>query len=212
MDWIFISICILTSIILISLVLSIKHTNNIALHMKNNLNMKNTGSKYIPKQIYQTVKDKKNISPLFRKNINSIKKLNKGWVYYLFDDNDIVEYIQSNYPPEIMDIYNSINPKYGASRADFFRYLLVYKEGGVYLDVKSGMKVPLDQILHEDDHYLLSHWDCPCQKGYVQIMEGEYQQWHVIASPEHRIPYSKPLVSPDPAVPSANTAAVASTT
>ena len=35
--------------------------------------------------------------------------------------------------------------------ADVFRYLAVYREGGVYLDVKSTVTCPLDEVLSPDD-------------------------------------------------------------
>jgi mannosyltransferase OCH1-like enzyme len=148
--------------------------------------LKGTGYfKYIPKKIHQTVADKNNINPAFLKNIEYIKKMNPTWDYYLYDDKDIIDYLSKNYSPNILTYYNKINPKYGAAKADFFRYLLMYKEGGVYLDIKSGMKYPLDKIILPDDEYILSHWSCNPQFIEVNNIFGEYQQWHIISRPQH---------------------------
>lgn len=147
--------------------------------------------KYIPKKIFQLVSDKKKIDKKFEKNIAYIKKLNPDWEYTLMDDADIQEYLSLHYP-EIIPYYNRINPKYGAAKADLFRYLLIYREGGVYLDLKSAMKYPLNRIIHPDDQYILSYWNCPCQKTVLRNDDGEFQQWHVISRPNH--PFLKAVI------------------
>ena len=147
--------------------------------------------KHIPKKIFQLVPDKHNINALFQKNIDYIKKLNPDWTYTLYDDNDIISYIH-NYYPELWPYYAKINPKYGAARADFFRYLLMYREGGVYLDIKSAMRFPLDKILYPDDEYILAHWSGNPQHDKVNNTMGEYQQWHIICKPGH--PFLKKVI------------------
>ena len=141
--------------------------------------------KYIPKKIFQLVPDKTDIHPTLLKNIQNIKDMNPAWTYTLYDDNDMTEYLQTYYPPEILYYYNKINPNYGAAKADFFRYLLMYIEGGVYLDIKSGMTIPLDKIIGPDDEYILSNWDTPHQINHLGMIKGEYQQWHIICRPKH---------------------------
>lgn len=148
--------------------------------------------KYIPKKIFQIIADKHKINSSFQKNIEYIKKLNPDWQYRILDDKDITQYILDNYSPEILAIYNKINPKYGAARADFFRYLLMYKEGGVYLDIKSAMEFPLEYIINDDDEYILAHWGCNCQSSKLQNTLGEYQQWHIICRPDH--PFLKTVI------------------
>lgn len=76
--------------------------------------------------------------------------------------------------------YESIDPSYGAVRADFFRYLLMYKEGGIYMDLKVTFKNPLSDYLLPNDLYLLSHWD---------NREGEsHQGWGMIFKELRDIP------------------------
>lgn len=146
----------------------------------------------IPKNIYQTVKDKSNIPSAFRDNISYLKSQNRGWEFRIFDDNDIIEFISINYGLTYLSLYSSINPLHGPAKSDFFRYLLLYSLGGVYLDIKSTAIRPLKEIIREDDEYLLSHW----KNGRNDVYDGwglyfglpypgEYQQWHVIAAPKH---------------------------
>ncbi len=85
-----------------------------------------------------------------------------------------------------------INPKYGAARADFFRYLLMYIEGGVYLDIKSGMLVSLDYIIKPDDEFILCHSLFEDHKDIIGNSLGEFQQWHIICRPKH--PYLEAVI------------------
>ena len=190
----FILLIVSASIIVLYLIFVIKNNYIINENLARNIadNPQANGSKHIPKNIYQLVADKNNMNPSFVKNIKYIKKLNPTWNHILYDDADMIEYIKKYYP-DFLNIYNKINPKYGAAKADFFRYILMYREGGVYLDIKSAMKVPLDQILKPDDEYLLVHWECPCQSTYLDNEQGEYQQWHIICRPRH--PYLKQVIT-----------------
>ena len=87
----------------------------------------------------------------------------------------------------MLSIYNMINPNYGAARADFFRYLLMYKKGGVYLDIKSTTRVKLDDTILLNDKYILSHWGKYMQPhaDLLNLERGEFQQWHIITIPGH---------------------------
>ena len=141
--------------------------------------------KLIPRKIFQLVSDKNDINDAFKQNINYIKKLNPGWKYSFYDNDDKIEYIKKHFNPCILHTYQMINPKYGAARADFFRYLLMYREGGVYLDVKSACIIPLDLIIKPDDEYLLAHWNIIPNTGELGTSLGEFQQWHIICKPKH---------------------------
>jgi hypothetical protein len=147
----------------------------------------------IPKVIHQ-VYFSKNLPPIVQANVDKIRALNPGWEYRFYDDDQMAQYVRDHYGAEVFLQYDSINRKYGASRADFFRYLLIYNEGGVYLDIKSSLERPLDEVLLPDDVYLLSRW----RNSLGELYEGwgmhnqlkqfgghEFQQWHVIAAPGH---------------------------
>jgi hypothetical protein len=147
----------------------------------------------IPRIVHQTFMSK-DLPAKLQENVDTIKRLNPGWQHIIHDDNDIKEFIRENYGPGVLSYFERINPRYGAARADLFRYLLMYKCGGVYLDIKSTCTRPLDQVIRPDDKFILSHWrNKPGEKheGFgtskevTHIPRGEYQQWHIVAVPGH---------------------------
>jgi mannosyltransferase OCH1-like enzyme len=97
----------------------------------------------------------------------------------------LLEFIKKNYDEETLELYLSINPKYGSSRADFFRYLLMYKVGGVYLDIKSSTFKPLRETILPTDEYLLTHWVGRDWSDILKYHYGEFQNWHIICKPNH---------------------------
>lgn len=152
----------------------------------------------IPKVIHQTYHSK-NLPPEIQENVHHLKILNPDWQLKIYDDDDITNYISTNYPA-LLKIYNKINPVYGAAKADFFRYLLIYNEGGVYLDIKSSLSKPLNSILASDDRYLLSYWqngvgEMHPNMGFHDCIAspfGEFQQWHIVSVKGH--PFLKSVI------------------
>ena len=142
--------------------------------IKNNSNyFQDNKNKKIPKIIHQTFNsefDKLNI--YFKKCIHNVKIINPEYQYIYYDDNDIIHFIKKYYDQYILDLYLSINEQYGAAKSDFFRYLLMYKIGGVYLDIKSAANIPFNEIIKEDDEYLLSSWNEKFQESILKTGFG----------------------------------------
>jgi len=146
----------------------------------------------IPKVIYQ-VYTNPTLTPVLEENIRSIKAMNPGWEHRLFGEADIENFIRSAYGDAVLEYYYRIKPEYLVARIDVFKYLLMYKQGGVYLDIKSTTERPLDEALRADDVFLLSRW--PMGESQYQgwgkhwklkrIGGHEFQQWHIIAAPGH---------------------------
>lgn len=154
----------------------------------------------IPRILHQTYRTKV-LPPELQSNVDALKAMNPEYEYRFYDDADMLEFIRSSYDAGILDSFNRINPRYGAARADLFRYLLIYKCGGIYLDVKSSLLRPLRDVIEPTDRYLLSHWRNAVGERHAgwgihqelkSINGGEFQQWHIVAAPGH--PFLKAVI------------------
>jgi mannosyltransferase OCH1-like enzyme len=87
----------------------------------------------VPLNIYQTWYSK-NLPPNMFKNTIKMKLMNPQFNYFLFDDNDCRNFIQENFDNEVLWAFDKLIP--GAYKADLWRYCILYKNGGIYLDIK----------------------------------------------------------------------------
>jgi hypothetical protein len=147
----------------------------------------------IPHVVHQTFGTRA-LPDSLQRNVDAIRALNPDWDYLFYDDADIERVISELYGEEILSLYRRINPAYGAARADLFRYLLIYRHGGIYLDIKSSSTRPLTQIVEGAEGPILAKWDngpggrhpnWGLHRELEHIAGGELQQWHIIAPPGH---------------------------
>lgn len=148
----------------------------------------------IPHIIHQTHRSQDGLPPAIRESIAALRARNPGWEYRFYDDKAVVRFIREAYGPDILAYFNRIDPRYGAARADLFRYLLMYRVGGVYLDIKSTTRRPLDDIVAHEDRLILAQWPHNSrfegfgrydQEFAGKVEGGEFQQWHLICPPGH---------------------------
>lgn len=107
----------------------------------------------IPKAIYQTYKHHK-LPWLTRWHIHRLRRLNKDYSYHFYDDQAVRAFMQEAYGTEMCAVYDRIS--IGAAKADFFRYAILYKKGGVYLDIDSLIPHALDSWLLPGDRAVIS--------------------------------------------------------
>ena len=101
-----------------------------------NMYYKNPRDHIIPKVCHQTWHTRE-LCPEIQKVIENNKLKNPDIEFKLYTDNDMDVYIKENFDNLTYTAYKKINPKYGAALADFFRYCVLYIDGGIYLDIKS---------------------------------------------------------------------------
>lgn len=66
---------------------------------------------------------------------------------YLFTDDDCYNFIRDNFEPNVLNAYKCLKP--GAYKADLWRYCILYKKGGIYMDIKLEVKIPLYEVLEK---------------------------------------------------------------
>jgi len=112
----------------------------------------------------------------------TLQALGSDWRQIIYTNKQVIEFIEIEFGVDhkITKAYNLINPKYGAARADLFRLLIIYKKGGLYLDIKSSVINPLPPIPPGKDIWV-SSWDGMDNPPHVHLFPttGEYQNWYI---------------------------------
>lgn len=100
----------------------------------------------IPKIIHQTWKTN-DIPEEWKDAVNSCKSIHKEFKYMLWTDETMDVFVKTYYP-EFYKTYHSY--KYDIQRCDAFRYLVLYKYGGIYLDMDIICKKKINDLLKYD--------------------------------------------------------------
>ena len=101
----------------------------------------------IPKIIHQTWKDE-NIPERWKDAVQSVQNLQHlGYVYVLWTDDGMEAFMKENYP-DFVELYQSY--PHHIQRCDVFRYFVLYKYGGIYLDMDIECKKDLSDFLNYD--------------------------------------------------------------
>lgn len=107
----------------------------------------------VPRTIVQTWKS--HIVPKsFEFTVNVMKDLNPEYSYILYDDKEARDFIVKHYNNHIVKAYDTLKPP--AYKADLFRYCYLYKHGGVYIDMKTVLQVPLHSVIGHNTPLVLS--------------------------------------------------------
>lgn len=85
----------------------------------------------IPRIIHQTWKSDRPPTP-FRSHVESWRRHHPGWDHRFYDDAACRRLVAEGFP-DILDLYDRC--PHGVQRADIFRYLVVWREGGLYADM-----------------------------------------------------------------------------
>jgi hypothetical protein len=130
-------------------------------------------SQQVPLAIWQTWRTLEAGGVNQLKAVKSFIDHNPEYDYYLFDDAEALNFVCSFYP-ELTDIYQRL--RLGAAKADLWRLMVLYRYGGVYVDMDSESVVPLRNII----------------QGSASLVSGlgllgDFHQWVLIYTPRHPI-------------------------
>jgi alpha 1,6-mannosyltransferase len=129
----------------------------------------------IPKIIWQTYKVPYNSLPDYAlQATQSWKKNNPKWNYKYMNDQEILDFVLNQYGKKWYKIF--INCPKGVMRADLWRYMIIYKYGGLYSDLDTVCKVPIDKWLKPEYNMVI----CPEN-------DLHFCQWTFAAVPKHPI-------------------------
>ena len=119
-----------------------------------------TQNKKLVHQIYGIFDDGiplKDIS-VFYENVKKTKAFSKkhNYVYKMWNLKQCTELIKKHYP-EYLDLWNDFTIP--IQRADFVRYCILHKYGGIYIDCDIHPLKPLDSLFRKDYFFVTWHDD-----------------------------------------------------
>ena len=79
---------------------------------------------------------------------------NSGWDYRFYSDKDARLFLQTHFPPEVLEAFDALIP--GAFKADLFRYCVLFICGGVYADIDMLLETNLDSAIDSDVGFMTS--------------------------------------------------------
>ena len=97
----------------------------------------------IPKIIHQTWKTK-DIPENWKNAVESCKAVHADYTHMLWTDDTMERFMQTEYP-DSLNLYKSY--KHDIQRCDAFRYFVLYKYGGIYIDMDTVCKKKIDGLL-----------------------------------------------------------------
>ena len=132
-----------------------------------------------------------NISKTALKNIRSYPKRFPK-TKQIIHHNRGEEYVKNNAPSLVYEVYKAIRPEYYAARADLARYIILYHEGGLYLDDKSDFSQDVGAFVRQFPGVNLHAWRWPLEFGdmwedYLENPKGEICNWGMISAPKNPI-------------------------
>tara|TARA_B110000003_G_C16495797_1_gene475367 strand:+ start:77 stop:790 length:714 start_codon:yes stop_codon:yes gene_type:complete len=128
----------------------------------------------IPKQIFrawQTQTFHKKVEKRIKKTI----KINQEYEHTIFTEPQRDDFVIANFDKDIVDAYKKLNNV--VAKVDLWRYLIIYKYGGVYLDMDASIENPIKSFLNENDKGLVS----------AETNENLFLQWALFYKKEHPI-------------------------
>ena len=102
----------------------------------------------IPRIIHQIYEDMSGPTPLLRGISQSWKELNPDWEYRFWNKKDIDAFLGMYYP-DLIPIYQAF--PYDVQRWDAVRYLILYKIGGLYVDMDYECTENISPLLCETE-------------------------------------------------------------
>lgn len=117
----------------------------------------------IPKIVFQTYHKKHTIPAKVYKNI---ARFADGYKHVLYDDEECIAFLKQHYGDHAANAFTYLH---GPHKADLVRYAWLYLYGGVYIDIKTELVLPLDKLLVENGtlYTVLSYFEGTIYDGFI---------------------------------------------
>ena len=132
----------------------------------------------IPKNIYrawQTQTFHKKVEKRIKKTI----RINKEYSHVIFTEPQRDDFVYANFEGSITEAYQQLNNV--VAKVDLWRYLIIYKHGGVYLDMDASIERPISTFISDDDQAVIS----------AETNENLFLQWALFYTKEEAMAKEK---------------------
>ena len=128
----------------------------------------------IPKQIWQTYRTIELPAPAVS-CVRSWRRLNQGWKYRLLDDCEVDAYVRTRGTEQEYQAFSNL--PLGVMKADFWRYFVLLKEGGIYSDIDTVANDPAEHWIGDGTALVVG----------VENTREFFCQWTIAAPPNHPV-------------------------
>ena len=132
--------------------------------------LKTSYNSVIPLDLY-TCWHTKDLPPLMKANYDLLVQGNPKIKFHLFDEEDCRKFISENFDEEVLNAYDRLIPC--SYKSDLWRYCILYKNGGIYMDIKyqcvNGFKFI---SLTEKEHFVRDYYIGDTYTALIVALSG----------------------------------------
>ena len=146
----FVTFVIICIYIIIKLIFT---TNNLPFHIKRSIKVDLDDEEVIPEDlsfngipatIYQSYDNNTKVTGKLINIINNNVSNNEEFEFYLMNNNDSRLFIEQNFEPELLNVYDSLS---SIDKNNLWKYCILYMNGGIYMDINLELKEELIDII-----------------------------------------------------------------
>ncbi|KAK9415783.1 hypothetical protein SUNI508_10083 [Seiridium unicorne] len=133
------------------------------------------------------------VKPVTFEEPSAWMEMNAGYTYTLFGIDGAVAFLESRFPnqTDYLETFNKLrNP---GLKSDLFRYMVLYAEGGVYSDLDTRPKKPINEWIPEAYRPTarlvvgLEYDSLGGEVGESYTYPVQFAQWTIAAAPQHNV-------------------------
>ena len=112
-------------------------------------------SSLIPKKIWQTNFSEKCTLPMYL-NYKFNRSLSRDFEYHYVSTEDRDEYMKNHASERVYAAFKRLTD--GAAQADLWRLVVLYNEGGIYMDIDATLVNPLSKTVEGNQHIFIKNY------------------------------------------------------
>mmetsp|Transcript_29970 Transcript_29970/g.79791 ORF Transcript_29970/g.79791 Transcript_29970/m.79791 type:complete len:237 (-) Transcript_29970:33-743(-) len=110
------------------------------------------------------------LDPQMSNALDSFKDLNPGYTLKLYSGSDCADYIARHFGDEYLRAFHALRPY--TYKCDFFRYLVLLREGGYYSDMRQVCLMPFDDAFPDDMGWFSAIDDLYMHTAFIAAVPG----------------------------------------